>query len=248
MHCVPLRLEPNADLRASLETAAASSLSAFVVCGIGSLSNARLRLAGAESETVVPGNVEILSLSGTLTPDGAHLHMAVSDEQGRVTGGHVCYGNTVRTTAEVLLAQLPQWRLTREHDPLTGYKELVVRPVPLAPSSSASMQQYLYRIQPTRIAMLTEGPTQSEAETVRDHFAYLQGLLQAGTMLMAGRTTTGDERTFGIAIFMAESEATANEIMLNDPAVKRGVMRAELFPFRIAVWSSAAGIVEQTGA
>lgn len=66
-------------------------------------------------------------MSGTLTRDGAHLHMAVADEQGRVLGGHVCYGNTVRTTAEVLLAGLSEWSLTREHDTGTGYRELVVR-------------------------------------------------------------------------------------------------------------------------
>jgi predicted DNA-binding protein with PD1-like motif len=130
MHCIPLRLEPGSDLRSSLEAAtSAAGVSAFVLSGIGSLADARLRLAGAESETLVPGQAEILCLSGTVTPDGAHLHMAVSDEQGRVVGGHVCYGNAVRTTAEVLLAQLQEWSLGREHDPGTGYKELVIRRV-----------------------------------------------------------------------------------------------------------------------
>jgi predicted DNA-binding protein with PD1-like motif len=104
-------------------------MSAFVICGIGSLSDAKLRLAGAESETLVQGDVEILSISGTITPDGAHLHMAVANATGQVIGGHVCYGNTVRTTAEVLLAELQEWRLAREHDPGTGFKELMVRPV-----------------------------------------------------------------------------------------------------------------------
>jgi hypothetical protein len=45
-----------------------------------------------------------------------------------VYGGHAAYGNVVRTTAEILLALLPEWNLTREHDPATGFKELVVRP------------------------------------------------------------------------------------------------------------------------
>ena len=99
------------------------------------------------------------------------------------------------------------------------------------------MQQFLYRIQPTRLAMLTDGPTEREAAVVREHFAYLQALVSAGTLLMAGRTTNNDERTFGIAIFQVESDASANEIMQNDPAVKHGVMRAELFPYRIALWS-----------
>lgn len=112
-------------------------MSAFVVSGIGSLLDARLRFAGAESETLVSGAVEILSLCGTLTPDGAHLHMAVSDVNGRVVGGHVVYGNIVRTTAELLLVQSPQWSLGREHDPGTGYKELVVRPAPGGQENSA---------------------------------------------------------------------------------------------------------------
>ncbi len=139
MRCIPLRLAPGADLRSALEAEAnrTGALSAFVVSGIGSLSDARLRFAGAEVETLVPGKVEILCLSGTLTTDGAHLHMAVSDEHGRVVGGHVCYGNTVRTTAEVLLAPLSQWQLARALDPATGYKELVIRPRPDAPEQGA---------------------------------------------------------------------------------------------------------------
>jgi predicted DNA-binding protein with PD1-like motif len=103
MSFVPLRLQPGSDLRQSLEASASANgaTSAFVVAGIGSLSNARLRFAGAESETSLAGMFEILCLSGTLTQSGAHLHMAIADEQGRVVGGHVCYGNAVRTTAEI---------------------------------------------------------------------------------------------------------------------------------------------------
>jgi uncharacterized protein len=70
--------------------------------------------------------------------------------------------------------------------------------------------------------------------------SHLQQLLAAGTLLMAGRTTNNDERTFGIAILVAESEAKARELMQNDPAVRHGVMRAELFPYRIALWSPDA--------
>ena len=130
MSYLPLRLHPGADLRQSLEEAvrASGGTSAFVVSGIGSLSNARLRFAGAESETSLAGMFEILCLSGTLAESGAHLHMAIADEHGHVTGGHVCYGNVVRTTAEVLLTQLSEWTLAREQDTNTGFKELVIRP------------------------------------------------------------------------------------------------------------------------
>ncbi|MBA2964300.1 MULTISPECIES: PPC domain-containing DNA-binding protein [Ramlibacter] len=130
MDRLPLRLPPGVDLRRALEDAAArpGMESAFVVAGIGSLVEARLRYAGAATDSVVAGPLEILTLSGTLGASGAHLHMAVSDASGRVSGGHVGYGNTVRTTAELLLVALSDWSLTREHDPATGFHELVIRP------------------------------------------------------------------------------------------------------------------------
>ena len=53
--------------------------------------------------------------------------MAVADAQGQVLGGHVGYGNTVRTTAEILVATLADWELDREFDASTGFKELVIR-------------------------------------------------------------------------------------------------------------------------
>jgi uncharacterized protein YciI len=83
--------------------------------------------------------------------------------------------------------------------------------------------------------MLTEGPTPQEAEVVSQHFNYLKDLTDQGTALFVGRTLTTDERTFGITVFEADSEEAAHEIMNNDPAVIAGVMRAELFPFRIVL-------------
>ncbi len=125
----PIRLLPGADLRRSLEDLAAMPVAdaCFVVAGIGSLVSARLRYAGDEGETEVEGPLEILSLSGSVTASGAHLHASVSDATGRVYGGHLCHGNVVRTTAEILLAPLQHWSMTREHDAATGFKELVVR-------------------------------------------------------------------------------------------------------------------------
>jgi predicted DNA-binding protein with PD1-like motif len=55
------------------------------------------------------------------------MHGLVADAQGRVWGGHAAYGCIVRTTAEVLLAPLPDWHFTREPDSTTGWSELVVR-------------------------------------------------------------------------------------------------------------------------
>ena len=133
MKTLPVRLTPGQDLRAALEEAvlAQNYRAAFVLSCIGSLSTAGIRLAGAGQPTRLTGEMEILTLSGTVAVDGgetsSHMHMAVSTSTGQVLGGHVAPGCIVRTTAEVLLALLPDWQFTREPDAQTGYDELVVR-------------------------------------------------------------------------------------------------------------------------
>lgn len=119
-----LRLNPGDDLRGALE---ASGRTGFVVAGLGSLSHAELRFAGEPGPTALEGPLEILTLTGSLTPSGAHLHASLSDASGRVAGGHVCAGCIVRTTAELLIAPLPPGSLAREFDAATGHAELVVR-------------------------------------------------------------------------------------------------------------------------
>lgn len=130
MQTLPIRLTPGQDLRQAIEAAVRSQncRAAFVLSGIGSLSTAGLRFAGAEQPQRLTGEMEILSLSGSVSPNGSHLHMALSTATGEVVGGHVAKGCIVRTTAEVQLALLPEWEFAREFDALTGDDELVVRP------------------------------------------------------------------------------------------------------------------------
>ncbi|MET0856356.1 MAG: PPC domain-containing DNA-binding protein, partial [Telluria sp.] len=85
--------------------------------------------AGAAQPTEFRGDLEILTLAGSLALDGAHLHMSIADAQGRVFGGHVAAGCIVRTTAEILLALLPDHAFSREMDAGSGYPELIVRPL-----------------------------------------------------------------------------------------------------------------------
>ena len=134
MLALPLRLHPGDDLRAAVVAAlrANGHEAGFVVQGIGSLDVAQLRYAGRPHATELRGDLEILTLSGSISADGAHLHMSVSDAQGRVLGGHVGPGCVVRTTAELLLALLPGQRFTREHDLRTGYPELAIADRPAA--------------------------------------------------------------------------------------------------------------------
>jgi uncharacterized protein YciI len=76
---------------------------------------------------------------------------------------------------------------------------------------------------------------------VSAHVSYLERLAAAGVVLLFGRTQTTDPGTFGIVIFRAASSAEAGQLMADDPAVRAGVMRAELFPFRVAGASPGLG-------
>ena len=97
--------------------------------------------------------------------------------------------------------------------------------------------QFLYRIVPTRPEMLVSGPTEREMQVIDAHFVHLQELADAGVVLMAGRTLDTGPATWGIVVFTAASLAEAEVVMRTDPVLVEGVMRSELFPYRVAVWS-----------
>lgn len=105
------------------------------------------------------------------------------------------------------------------------------------------MNQYLYKIKLNRIEILSEGPTDAEARALSEHAAYVSRLADEGVVLLAGRTQTADSNGFGIVIFVADSEEAARQIVAADPAVQNKVMRAELFPYRIA-YTSLSGVPE----
>lgn len=129
-----LRLMPGQDLRPALEAAmrelaaARGVQAACIVSGIGSLRQAVLRYAEQPQGTTLEGPLELVTLAGTLSVDGAHLHASVADAQGQLRAGHVLPGCVVRTTAELVLGLLPGWSFRRAVDPATGYQELVGKP------------------------------------------------------------------------------------------------------------------------
>jgi predicted DNA-binding protein with PD1-like motif len=128
MKLEPLRLTPGTDLLLALAALPRQrgERAGMVISGIGSLAPVRLRFAGRGSATPMTGVHEILSLAGSLSLDGAHLHLSVADGDGRVTGGHLLEGSLVRTTAELLLGWLPDWTFRRVLDPQTGFRELQI--------------------------------------------------------------------------------------------------------------------------
>ena len=75
-----------------------------IVSSIGSLPRAFLRLANRDFHTEYNGYFEIVSMTGTVSLYGSHLHLSISDGEGGTTGGSRVGGYPVYTTAEIVLA------------------------------------------------------------------------------------------------------------------------------------------------
>ncbi len=130
MRTYALRLAPGQDLRQQLQAFAQAQQikAATIVTGVGSLTSVRLRLANQPGPTEYKGHFEVVSLVGTLSINGSHLHLAVADSTGRTIGGHLLDGNLVYTTMELVVGVLEELDFRRETDPVSTYQELVVYP------------------------------------------------------------------------------------------------------------------------
>ncbi|AKD58372.1 hypothetical protein SD10_06670 [Spirosoma radiotolerans] len=129
MQTYSVRLKPGQDLKKSLEMVVQQeriSAGAVLTC-VGSLTDVTLRLANQETASVWKGHFEIVSLVGTLSVNGSHVHLSVSDSTGRTIGGHLLDGCIIYTTAELVIGVMPELIYAREPDPTFGYKELVIR-------------------------------------------------------------------------------------------------------------------------
>jgi predicted DNA-binding protein with PD1-like motif len=128
MNVVAFRLPPGADLKQSLSDYCVTHQidAACVISCVGSLRCASIRFADQAEGTEFTEKLEIVSLVGTVSQHGCHLHIAVSDGQGSVSGGHLMPGSLIYTTAEVVLGMIPDVIFKREHDQQTGYKELKI--------------------------------------------------------------------------------------------------------------------------
>lgn len=121
-----LRMQPGEDVRSTLDqwTKAGNVEAAAIISAVGSLSTAHLRYANRADGIITTGDLEVVSLSGTLSKHGMHLHIAVADRDGRTLGGHLLVGCTVRTTLELIIAEVDDVRMVRRKDEATGYDEL----------------------------------------------------------------------------------------------------------------------------
>lgn len=132
MKQITLRLKPGQDLKGEIEKIAKEKdISAGVlVSAVAGLENARLRMAGATIDNQVvkewEGPFEVVSATGTISKNGCHIHVSISDKEGKVIGGHLKDGCKIKYTAEIVILIFDDVVYKRELDKGTGFKELEV--------------------------------------------------------------------------------------------------------------------------
>lgn len=122
------RLQKGDDLKKSIEKYVYENniKAGAILSGVGCLYTAVIRNAGGVDSITLEKDVEIVSMTGTLSLDGCHIHISVSDEELKTYGGHLKEGCLVNTTAEIVIIEFENYIFRREMDNKTGYKELVV--------------------------------------------------------------------------------------------------------------------------
>lgn len=128
---IMMRLEPKSDLKLSLleKMAQENIQSGSIVSAVGSLSHMRVRIADGKTTEEHHENMELISLSGTLTDGHIHAHLSAINGDMEVFGGHLLEGCLVNTTMELVLLDLSAvFENKRVLDPKTGYDELKVCP------------------------------------------------------------------------------------------------------------------------
>jgi uncharacterized protein len=123
------RLKPGHDLKKEIEAYLKSNniQAGWINCGVGSLTDYNIRFANQPEGSKGAGHFEIVSLIGTVSVNGSHIHISISDSAGKTIGGHLLDSNVVYTTAEIVIQESGDFVFTREKDGSTPWEELQIK-------------------------------------------------------------------------------------------------------------------------
>lgn len=128
--CKPyaFRLKPGQDLKQEIEKLVKEKniKAGWISTCVGSLTHYNIRFANRPNGSSDSGHFEIVSLTGTVSLDGSHLHISISDSTGKTIGGHLMDGNIIYTTAEIVILSSDAFVFKRKKDGTTPWEELQV--------------------------------------------------------------------------------------------------------------------------
>jgi predicted DNA-binding protein with PD1-like motif len=122
------RLKPGQDLKTTIQELVNERQikAGWVSTCVGSLTNYNIRFANQSEGSSDSGHFEIVSLTGTVSVNGSHLHISISDSTGKTIGGHLLEGCIIYTTAEIVILSSNEFVFKREQDGTTPWEELQI--------------------------------------------------------------------------------------------------------------------------
>lgn len=99
--------------------------SGVILSAVGCILKGRLRDASGVTIRDITEHCEIVSLTGTISANRCHLHIALSKEDLSTIGGHLQEGCIINTTCELIIGEIPGQAIDVAFDEETGYDELI---------------------------------------------------------------------------------------------------------------------------
>ena len=125
------RLKPGQDLKQEIQKLVDEKQikAGWISTCAGSLTIYNIRFANQPNGSSDSGHFEIVSLTGTVSSNGSHLHISISDSTGKTIGGHLMDGCKIYTTAEIVILSSNEFVFKREKDGTTPWDELQIEEV-----------------------------------------------------------------------------------------------------------------------
>lgn len=125
------RLKPGQDLKQEIQKLVTEKQikAGWISTCVGSLTNYNIRFANQPNGSSDSGHFEIVSLTGTVSVNGSHIHISISDSTGKTIGGHLMDDCKIYTTAEIVILSGNDLIFKREKDGTTPWEELQVEEV-----------------------------------------------------------------------------------------------------------------------
>jgi uncharacterized protein YciI len=89
--------------------------------------------------------------------------------------------------------------------------------------------EFAYVVRPAFDRAFLARATNDEREVVTEHGEWLEARYADGRVVFAGRCHDGP---FGLVVLDAGNQEEARQLMEQDPSIRAGVQRADLYPFK----------------
>ena len=200
MRSLPLKLAAGSDLHLSLEKIAQQDgIQGFILGVVGNLSRACFQCPGQPEPTILEGELEVISLNGTLSPEAVHLHLSLSDGACQVWGGHLEPGTLVQKSVDLLVGVLEESQGTKPEQATAAAPRIEIAVLPGCPWSARAVRMLRTLNLPHTVTTVNDDngflQIQTRSEMTSFPQVFIDGAVVGGYDELAAMHAAGDLET-----------------------------------------------------